>query len=66
MSAVDRGQEICLLDRYLLLLQARVKGSKVLRAQVAERTEKEEDVNRLTVKLQMEMSCVKSYRILSV
>ena len=51
MSAVDLGQEISLSDRYFLLLQATIKGSKVLRAQVAERTEKEEDVNRLTVKL---------------
>ena len=52
MSAVDLGQEISLSDRYFLLLQATVKGSKVLRAQVAERTEKEaEDVNRLTFKL---------------
>ena len=51
MSAVDRGQEMSLSDRYFLLLQATVKGSKVLRAQVAERTEKEEDVNRLTFKL---------------
>ena len=52
MSAVDLGQEISLSDRYFLLLQATIKGSKVLRAQVAERTEKEEDVNRLTVKLE--------------
>ena len=51
MSAVDRGQEMSLSDRYFLLLQATVKGRKVLRAQVAERTEKEEDVNRLTFKL---------------
>ena len=51
MSAVDLGQEISLSDRYFLLLQATIKGSKVLRAQVAERTEKEADVNRLTVKL---------------
>ena len=51
MSAVDRGQEMSLSDPYFLLLQATVKGSKVLRAQVAERTEKEEDVNRLTFKL---------------
>ena len=51
MSAVDLGQEISLSDLYFLLLQATIKGSKVLRAQVAERTEKEEDVNRLTVKL---------------
>ena len=51
VSAVDRGQEISLSDRYFLLLQATIKGSKVLRAQVAKRTEKEEDVNRLTVKL---------------
>ena len=51
MSAFDLGQEISVSDRYFLLLQATIKGSKVLRAQVAERTEKEEDVNRLTVKL---------------
>ena len=51
MSAVDRGQEISLSDLYFLLLQATVKGSKVLRAQVAEGTEKEEDVNRLTFEL---------------
>ena len=51
MSAVDLGQEISLSDLYFLLLQATIKGSKVLRAQVAERTKKEEDVNRLTVKL---------------
>ena len=51
MSAVDRGHEMSLSDRHFLLLQATVKGSKVLRAQVAERTEKEEDVNRLTFKL---------------
>ena len=51
MSAVDLGQEISVSDRYFLLLQATVKGSKVLTAQVAERTEKEEDVNRLTFKL---------------
>ena len=51
MSAVDVGQEISLSDFYFLLLQAKIKGSKVLRAHVAERTEKEEDVNRLTVKL---------------
>ena len=60
MSAVDLGQEISLSDRYVLLLQATIKGSKVLRTQVAERTEKEEDVNRLTVKLYT--SCVKSFR----
>ena len=40
-----------------MLLQATVKGGKVLRAQVergesrVERAEKEEDVNRLTLKL---------------
>ena len=51
MSAVDLGQEISLSDRYFLLLQATIKGSKVLRAQVAERTEKGADVNRLTVKM---------------
>ena len=51
MSAVDVGQEISLSDLYFLLLQATVKGSKVLTAQVAERTEKKEDVNRLTFKL---------------
>ena len=51
MSAVDLGQENSLSDRYFLLLQATIKRSKVLRVQVAERTEKEADVNRLTVKL---------------
>ena len=51
MSAVDLGQEMSLSDRYFLLLQATIKGSKVFRAQVTERTEKEADVNRLTVKL---------------
>ena len=51
MSAVDRGQGIALSDRYFLLLQATIKGSKVLRAQVAERTVKGADVNRLTVKM---------------
>ena len=51
MFAVDRGQEISLSDLYFLLLQATVKGSKVLTEQVAERTEKKEDVNRLTFKL---------------
>ena len=51
MSAVDRGQEISLSNRYFLLLQAMIKGSKVLRAQVVERTENEEGVNRLTFKL---------------
>ena len=51
MSAVDLGQEISLSDRYFLLLQATIKGNKVLRAQLAERTEKGADVNRLTVKM---------------
>ena len=32
MSAVDLGQEISLSDLYFLLLQATIKGSKVLRA----------------------------------
>ena len=40
MSAVDRGQEISLSDFYFLLLQDKIKGSKVLRVQVAERTGK--------------------------
>ena len=55
MSAVDRGQEISLSDFYFLLLQDKIKGSKVLRAQVAETTGKKEDSNRftLTVKLRL-------------
>ena len=67
MSAVDRGQEISLSDFYFLFLQDTIKGSKVLRAQVAERTEKEEDSNRLTltVKLQLYIldDCVKRFRL---
>ena len=59
MSAVDLGQEISLSDLYFLLLQATIKGSKVLRAQVAERTEKEEDVNRLTVIKAVDELCEK-------
>ena len=55
MSAVDRGQEISLSDFYFLLLQDTIKGSKVLRAQVAERTEKKEDSNRLTLTVKLQL-----------
>jgi len=51
MSAVDRGHEISLSDRYFLSLQDTIKGNKVLRAKVAETTKKEEDVNRLELQM---------------
>ena len=58
MSAVDLGQEISLSDRYFLLLQATIKGSKVLRAQVAERTEKEADVKCTNINLILKYACI--------
>ena len=46
MSAVNRSQEVSLSDSYVLILQETVKESEVLRAQVAERTAREDEVNR--------------------
>lgn len=46
MSAVNRSQEVSLSDSYVLILQETVKESKALRAQVAERTAREDEVNR--------------------
>ena len=46
MSSVNRGQEVSLSDSYVLLLQDTIKETRGLRAQVAERAEKEDEVNR--------------------
>ena len=46
MSAVNRSQEVSLSDSYVLILQETVKESTALRAQVAERTAREDEVNR--------------------
>ena len=46
MSAVNRSQEVSLSDSYVLILQETLKESKALRAQVAERTAREDEVKR--------------------
>ena len=46
MSAVDRGHEISLSDRYFLLLKTLLPLIVSCRAQVAETTKKEGDFNR--------------------
>ena len=53
MSAINRGQEVSLSDSHvLLLLQDTIKETRGLRAQVAERADKEDEVvNRRLEKL---------------
>ena len=46
MSAVNQSQEVSLSDSYVLILQETVKESKAFRAQFAERTAREDAVNR--------------------
>lgn len=46
MSTVNRSQEVSLSDNYVLILQETVKERKALHAQVAERTAREDEVNR--------------------
>ena len=48
MSAINRGQEVSLSDSYMyvLLLQDTIKETRGLRAQFAERADKEDEVNR--------------------
>ena len=46
MSAINRGQEVSLSDSHVLLLQDTIKETRGLRAQVAERADKEDEVNR--------------------
>ena len=44
MSAINRGQEVSLSDSHVLLLQDTIKETRGLRAQVAERADKEDEV----------------------
>ena len=46
MSAINRGQEVSLSDNYVLLLRDTIKETRGLCAQVAERADKEDEVNR--------------------
>ena len=61
MLAVNRSQEVSLSDSYVLILQETVKESKSLRAQVAERAVREDEVNRKQDQLfsQVETLCEK-------